>query len=130
MRRYSGTDGTVILVRCLFTDIRNPQTSKGRGVDGYNIAYNCSAYNCDETGLHDGNFVADVSNCICLGNGTDYYVYGAGTRDKNMSSDTSAPGTTTYHSEVATSIWTDPANDNFTLKVSTNAINNGNTIAT
>lgn len=127
-----GKKENTIVVRCLVYDFNNAQTAKGIGVASCKAVYNTTVYNSGQYGLYNNYDSTIVRNCIIMDSATsDYFKqagsWGGGT-DKNMSSDTTAPGSTTYQSEVSTSIWTDPANDDFTLKPSTNAVDTGDTL--
>ena len=115
--------------------IGNRQTdTRTLTIDG-NTIYNCNQSNDPDSGGIDFYQVTAAStitgrNNIAMNNGgVDYRLTGLyDTADRNMSSDGTAPGTTNYPNETATSIFVAPGTNDFNLQAGTNAINNGLTL--
>ncbi|MFO7740592.1 MAG: choice-of-anchor Q domain-containing protein, partial [Desulfatiglandaceae bacterium] len=75
-----------------------------------------------DTGILNFTGLEDCQNVISVDNNTDFDIsFG----DYNISSDTTAPGTNSLINQVATDLFTDPANGDFTLKSGSNAIDAG-----
>lgn len=89
----------------------------GSSSGSYLNLYNCTVYNCP-TGINSNKSRVTAKNTVVLGSDTADYAgtFVAGT-DKNVSSDSTAPGTTVATSKTAyTDYFTDPANGDFHLK--------------
>lgn len=119
-----GSGATIIMNRCIIYGC-----DAGTGYYSGNVPtwyiYNCTFDDCTTYGVDSSGF--HVSNTTCMGCGTD--MSGTwGTVDKNLTSDATAVGSTNYPSETRTSIFTDPANEDWTLQDGTNARDTGNTI--
>jgi len=101
--------------------------SAGRtGVNFVNCTFDGYYYNCE------GESGVTVTNVACIDRGTggtDFQGTFNASSDYNCSEDTSAPGTNSIKSQTGTSLFTDPANSDFSLKTGSNAIDAGTTSA-
>ncbi len=93
--------------------------------------HNCVMYDW-QRGLRfnvDDVAATEIRNCAAVDNSSsDYFSTGStasGTYSHNLSSDTTAFGTSSQKSESATDTFVDPANDDFTMKAGSAAIDNG-----
>jgi hypothetical protein len=119
---------------CLFMCRGTSGHSALRIDSGYDLLeiVNCTGYShgtCD-VGLGGGTTTANtvIINNAFAGFGTTDYgsgTYSLGTLSNNMGSDTTAPGTSAQDSVTDTDVWTDPANDDFTMKSGGAGIDNG-----
>jgi len=88
--------------------------------------YNCVAYKLGQFGFQV-NVATNIRNCAAVDsvNDVDFSISGGGTKSHNLSSDTSAPGTSAQTSKASADTFTDAANEDLTLKAGSAAIDNG-----
>jgi hypothetical protein len=91
--------------------------------------YNNTIYDC-VTGIEGVSTGCLAINNICAGNTTDYAGTFSASSDYNISSDTTAPDNgNSIISTAATALMTDPANNDFTLKTGSAAIDAGDDLS-
>jgi hypothetical protein len=99
------------------------------GVAASHNVFNCVSYNAGTHGFWFTSLVdTDARNNISTGSGTNDFNFGSGTptaNDYNASSDLTATGSNSITGQTDTDLFTDPANDDFTLKAGSNAIDDG-----
>jgi parallel beta-helix repeat protein len=89
--------------------------------------YNNTVHNCGY-GIRAGSGSPIAKNNIAMDCATACYSGTFGTSSNNMSSDTSAPGTSAQKSKVSTNQFVNTAGDDFHLKAGADAINNGTSL--
>lgn len=130
-RNGANVNGAGTFRNCIFrTDSAGIQTGvrlRSNGIDSK--LQNCVVYNFNQGFFWDLATVAgtEVTNCAGVGNSATDWVgtMSLGTLSNNLSSDTSAPGTSSQESKSAADTFVDVANDNFTMKAGSAAIDNG-----
>ncbi len=114
MGTTNSANRTIITHGVAFYDCNQSNDADSGGIDYYQLVIGSTT---------------ECKNCMALGNTRYDFRHNPGTAEANMSSDGTATGTNSHANETTADIWTDPANADFTLKASTNAVDGGATIS-
>lgn len=120
------SDDNCIVRNCIVDLEANAETKSCFAVQSStgNVMQNCVAYSCEEDGFSFTS-AATLQNCAAVDNTENDFATSGGTETNNLSSDTTAPGTSSQQSKSAASTFTDAANEDFTLVAGSAAIDNG-----
>ena len=142
---FNGQRGFQV-TNCIFVGDATTSSGLAGGIYGYGTTtpfkiYNCVAYNFNRIafttssasysngyGFRITNAVSgsELKNCISTNNNAqDFNLHANVTKDYNCSEDSTAAGSNSITGQVATDLFTDPANNDFSLKAGSNAIDDG-----
>jgi hypothetical protein len=102
-------------INCIAVDCKN-------GIAGTTSSYNCVVYHSTDDG-NAGIDSDDAQNSIAIGSPGSGDIVTSG--NNNISGDSTATGANSLTNQVATDLFTDPANGDFSLKSGSNAIDAG-----
>ena len=123
-----GTASSIEIFNCIFDGTDGDANGAGirTGSTASADLYNCTFYNWTSRGVKTtSGGTVNIRNIAATDSGFDFDVASSGTESHNLSSDTTAPGTSEQHSKSTANTFNDAGSDDFTLKATGAAHNNG-----